>query len=48
MKKMKNKILVIEPHSDDGIIGAGGYLLKHKKDSENEFDFKVLVYEKIK
>ena len=34
---MKNKILVIEPHSDDGIIGAGGYLLKHKKDSEMFF-----------
>ena len=32
---MKKKILVIEPHSDDGIIGAGGYFLKFKKD----FDF---------
>ena len=25
---MKKKVLVIEPHSDDGIIGAGGYFLK--------------------
>ncbi len=32
---MKKKILVIEPHSDDGIIGAGGYFLKFKED----FDF---------
>jgi len=32
---VKKKILVIEPHSDDGIIGAGGYFLKFKED----FDF---------
>jgi len=31
---MKKKILVIEPHSDDAIIAAGGYFLKFQKDIE--------------
>lgn len=32
---MKKKILIIEPHSDDAIIGAGGYFLKFRE----ELDF---------
>ena len=34
---MSKKILIIEPHSDDGIIGAGGYLLKKKNNSKMYF-----------
>ncbi len=34
---MKKKLLIIEPHSDDAMIAAGGYLLKLKQ--FNEFDF---------
>jgi len=29
---MKKKLLIIEPHSDDGIISAGGFLLKYQKE----------------
>jgi LmbE family N-acetylglucosaminyl deacetylase len=31
----KKKLLIIEPHSDDSLIAAGGYLLKHKE----QFDY---------
>jgi LmbE family N-acetylglucosaminyl deacetylase len=32
---MKKKILIIEPHSDDSFIGAGGFLQKYK----DQYDF---------
>lgn len=35
------RILVVEPHSDDSCIGAGGFLLKNK--SENELAFVLLT-----
>lgn len=31
------KILVVSPHPDDEILGAGGYLLKHKKIGDEIF-----------
>lgn len=34
---MKKKLLLIEPHSDDGIISAGGFLLKYQKDLNINF-----------
>jgi LmbE family N-acetylglucosaminyl deacetylase len=39
---MKKKILIIEPHSDDAMIAAGGYLLKLKEEGNYEFYF-VLI-----
>ncbi len=30
MTSLKKKVLIIEPHSDDSLIAAGGYLLKYK------------------
>jgi LmbE family N-acetylglucosaminyl deacetylase len=34
---MKKKLLVIEPHSDDSLIAAGGFLLKYKDVFEFNF-----------
>jgi len=31
------RLLVIEPHSDDGAIAAGGFLLKHREDFQLNF-----------
>lgn len=36
---MKEKILIIEPHSDDSMIGMGGYLLRFRE----QFDFHFLL-----
>jgi LmbE family N-acetylglucosaminyl deacetylase len=36
---MKPKILIIEPHSDDAMIGMGGYLLRFRE----QFDFHFLL-----
>lgn len=35
--KKKRRLLLIEPHSDDGIISAGGFLEKFKEDYEYHF-----------
>lgn len=34
---MKKKCLIIEPHSDDSLIAAGGYLLKYQDEYEYYF-----------
>jgi LmbE family N-acetylglucosaminyl deacetylase len=34
---MKKKLLIIEPHSDDSIIAAGGFLLKYKDEYDLYF-----------
>lgn len=30
----RRRVLVVEPHSDDGVISAGGYLIKYRDDLE--------------
>lgn len=34
---MKKKCLIIEPHSDDSLIAAGGFLLKYSSEYEYYF-----------
>lgn len=43
---MKKKILIIEPHSDDAIIGAGGYFLKFKE--KLDFSFCLITASTLK
>ena len=39
---MKKKLLIVEPHSDDGMFAAGGYLLKLKQSGEYDFYFSLV------
>ena len=39
---MKKKLLIIEPHSDDAMFSAGGYLLKLKQSNEYDFYFALV------
>ena len=39
---MKKKLLIVEPHSDDGMFAAGGYLLKLKQTGEYDFYFSLV------
>jgi len=38
----KKKLLIIEPHSDDGMFAAGGYFLKLKESNEYDFNFALI------
>lgn len=39
---MRKKILIIEPHSDDAMFAAGGYLLKLKQAGDVDFFFALI------
>jgi len=43
---MKPKVLIIEPHSDDSFIAAGGFFLKYK--DEFDFNFCLVVASDLK
>ena len=36
-EKTKKKVLIIEPHSDDGVIAIGGFLEKYREEYDYYF-----------